>query len=69
VQIPELNNAYTAKTYWYTFAVVATVSFLSLFFFSRLLMVVSDRLDEAADIISRRAGKTFRREKIPEKKE
>lgn len=46
VQIPELTNGYTGTTYWVAFAVVATSSFLSLFFFSRLLMVISDVLDE-----------------------
>lgn len=46
IQIPELTNNYTGTTYWVAFAVVATMSFLSLFFFSRLLMVVSDVLDE-----------------------
>lgn len=46
VQIPDLTNGYTGTTYWVTFAVIATLSFLSLFFFSRFLMVVSDVLDE-----------------------
>lgn len=69
VQIPELNNAYTAKTYWYAFAVIATVSFVSLFFFSKLLMFFIDILDEVADIISRKVRKTFWRDKIHEKRE
>ncbi|ROW18067.1 hypothetical protein VPNG_00310 [Cytospora leucostoma] len=46
VQIPDLTDNYTGTTYWVTFAVIATLSFMSLFFFSRLLMVVSDLLDE-----------------------
>lgn len=46
IQIPDLTDNYTGTTYWVSFAVVATMSFLSLFFFSRLLMVVSDVLDE-----------------------
>ncbi|KAH8905140.1 hypothetical protein BR93DRAFT_960246 [Coniochaeta sp. PMI_546] len=69
VQITELNNAYTAKTYWYTFAVVATVSFISLFFFSKLLMFVIDTLDEVADVLSRKVGKTFGRNRKHEKEE
>lgn len=69
VQITELNNAYTAKTYWYTFAVVATVSFISLFFFSKLLMFVIDTLDEVADVLSRKVGKTFGRNRKREKEE
>lgn len=69
IQIPELTNAYTGKTFWYTFAVVATVSFISLFFFSKLLMFVSDRLDEIAEMISRKVGNTFRRRKNREKED
>lgn len=46
IQIPELTDGYTGTTYWVAFAVIATLSFMSLFFFSRLLMVVSDVLDE-----------------------
>lgn len=46
IQVPDLTDHYTGTTYWVSFAVVATMSFLSLFFFSRLLMVVSDALDE-----------------------
>lgn len=42
VQIPDLTNGYTGTTYWVTFAVLATLSFLSLFFFSRFLLVVTD---------------------------
>ncbi|KAB5579924.1 hypothetical protein GE09DRAFT_1080230 [Coniochaeta sp. 2T2.1] len=64
VQIEELNH-YTAKTYWYTFAVVATLSFVSLFFFGKMLMFFSDWLDDMADVVIRRFGKMFgrRREK------
>lgn len=43
---PHKTNGYTGTTYWVTFAVIATLSFLSLFFFSRFLMIVSDVLDE-----------------------
>lgn len=46
VQIPDLADNWTGRTYWITFAVIATLSFLSLFFFSRFLMVVSDVVDE-----------------------
>lgn len=69
MQIPDLFNSYTGKTYWYTFAVVATVSFLSLFFFSKLLMFVSDWLDEVAETVSRAVGKTLRRGKNHDKEE
>lgn len=59
IQIPELTNNYTGTTYWVSFAVVATMSFLSLFFFSRLLMVVSDVLDEKIHNFQRSVGKGF----------
>ncbi|KAH8808293.1 hypothetical protein F5884DRAFT_791748 [Xylogone sp. PMI_703] len=45
IQIPELTNAYTAKTYWYSFAVVMCISFVFLFFFSRLLMWFTETMD------------------------
>ncbi|KAG9245642.1 hypothetical protein BJ878DRAFT_418765 [Calycina marina] len=44
VQIPELNN-YTSRDYWYTFAVIISLSILALFFFSRLLMYITETLD------------------------
>ncbi|KAK8032774.1 hypothetical protein PG991_002172 [Apiospora marii] len=52
IQIEDLYKWWNGNTYWYTFAVVATISFLSLFFFSRLLMFFSDVLDEWAEAIS-----------------
>ncbi|ORY66346.1 uncharacterized protein BCR38DRAFT_177777 [Pseudomassariella vexata] len=46
IQIEDLYQWWTAGTYWYAFAVIATGSFLCLFFFGRLLMFFSDVLDE-----------------------
>ncbi|KAI1137032.1 hypothetical protein F5Y05DRAFT_389943 [Hypoxylon sp. FL0543] len=51
VQIEDLYIYWTGKTYWYAFAVIASVSFVSLFFFSRLLMFWSDIMDEWAAVI------------------
>ncbi|KAI0838975.1 hypothetical protein F5Y06DRAFT_36588 [Hypoxylon sp. FL0890] len=51
VQIEDLYIYWTGKTYWYAFAVIASVSFVSLFFFSRLLMFWSDIMDEWAATI------------------
>ena len=48
VQIPGLLDGYTARTYWGAFGVIAFISFLCLFFFSRVLMWMSDRLDDTA---------------------
>ncbi|KAI1265645.1 hypothetical protein F5Y18DRAFT_42029 [Xylariaceae sp. FL1019] len=52
IQIEDLYIYWTGKDYWYSFAVIASVSFVSLFFFSRLLMFASDTLDEWASHIS-----------------
>ncbi|KAI0165538.1 hypothetical protein GGR57DRAFT_125474 [Xylariaceae sp. FL1272] len=52
IQIEDLYSYWTGKDYWYSFAVIASVSFVSLFFFSRLLMFASDTLDEWASHIS-----------------
>lgn len=53
-------NGYTGTTYWVTFAVIATLSFLSLFFFSRLLMIVSDVLDEKIHQVQKSSWKTIK---------
>lgn len=73
IQIPDLTNSYTGTTYWVAFAVVATMSFLSLFFFSRLLMVLSDVLDEKIHNFQRSVGQgivkltaSVRGRKVPE---
>ncbi|KAI0125762.1 hypothetical protein BJ170DRAFT_446288 [Xylariales sp. AK1849] len=52
IQIEDLYQWWTASTYWYAFAVIAGVSFVSLFFFARVLMFFSDVLDEWAVVIS-----------------
>ncbi|CAK7203328.1 hypothetical protein SEUCBS139899_006059 [Sporothrix eucalyptigena] len=56
VQIPGLVDGYTAGTYWGAFGVIASVSFLSLFFFSKVLMFLSERLDHWADGATRWAS-------------
>ena len=56
VQIPDLQH-YTRKDYWDTFAVIVSISFVFLFFFSRLLMWITDVLDalvKAIDISLKR---------------
>ncbi|KAI1244097.1 hypothetical protein MGN70_013966 [Eutypa lata] len=45
VEITDLNQYWTSETYWYSFAGIASISFLSLFFFGRMLMFFSDTLD------------------------
>jgi Mg2+ and Co2+ transporter CorA len=65
VQIPDLVDGYTAWTYWGAFAVITSISFLSLFFFSKVLMFLSERLDHWADGATRwtseRAGLSKRK--------
>ncbi|KAI1754988.1 hypothetical protein F4782DRAFT_527718 [Xylaria castorea] len=51
IQIEDLYQYWHGTDYWYSFAVIASVSFLCLFFFSRLLMFASDTLDEWASHI------------------
>ncbi|KAK1688153.1 hypothetical protein BDP55DRAFT_547985 [Colletotrichum godetiae] len=45
VEIPDLVEHYTPKMYWVCFAVIAGISFISLFFFSRMIEVLSDVLE------------------------
>ncbi|GKT39947.1 uncharacterized protein ColSpa_00128 [Colletotrichum spaethianum] len=56
VEIPDLVEHYTPKMYWICFAVIAGLSFISLFFFSRMLEIVSDTLEDWADSVSRKAS-------------
>ncbi|TVY54071.1 hypothetical protein LCER1_G005000 [Lachnellula cervina] len=56
VQIDDLQGVYTAKQYWYAFAVIMSISVLALFFFSRLLMWFTETLDAT----TKRCGKWFR---------
>lgn len=50
LSIPEVQGGlYSLRTYWYAFAGVASVSFVCLFFFSRMLMGVSETLDNYVD--------------------
>ncbi|KAK6958083.1 hypothetical protein Daesc_000876 [Daldinia eschscholtzii] len=57
VQIEDLYQYWTGKMYWTAFAVIASVSFVSLFFFSRLLMFASDELDAWAAITAEWANR------------
>ncbi|KAF3059268.1 hypothetical protein GL218_05087 [Daldinia childiae] len=50
VQVEDLYVYWTGKMYWTAFAVIASVSFVSLFFFSRLLMFAIDELDAWAAV-------------------
>ncbi|KAI1870061.1 hypothetical protein JX265_006231 [Neoarthrinium moseri] len=52
VQIEDLYIYWHKETYWYTFAVVITISFLCLSFFGRLLMFFSDVMDDWSAVIS-----------------
>nr|XP_036583354.1 ADP-ribosylation factor [Colletotrichum truncatum]KAF6792397.1 ADP-ribosylation factor [Colletotrichum truncatum] len=54
VEIPDLVEHYTPKMYWICFSVIAGLSFISLFFFSRMLEFLSDVLEGWADAASRK---------------
>ncbi|EXF84685.1 ADP-ribosylation factor [Colletotrichum fioriniae PJ7] len=45
VEIPDLVEHYTPKMYWVCFSVIAGISFISLFFFSRMIEILSDVLE------------------------
>ncbi|KAJ0121764.1 hypothetical protein J7T55_008931 [Diaporthe amygdali] len=60
VEIPDLSQSWTGRTYWISFAVIATLSFMSLFFFSRLLMIVSDILDEKLNNMQKGTWRTVK---------
>lgn len=51
VSIPDLTDHYTARTYWIAFAVIGSLSIISLFFFSRVIVTVSDILDEYVKVV------------------
>lgn len=61
VEIPDLSENFTGTMYWVAFAVIATLSFLSLFFFSRFLMVVSDVLEQKVHAAQRAVAKKLYR--------
>lgn len=45
VEIDGFVDGYTSKTYWVSFAVLAGLSFIALFFFGRLLELFSEKAD------------------------
>lgn len=61
VQIDDLQGVYTSKDYWYAFAGLMSISFLFLFFFSRLLMWITESLDARVKRVEKWAGKRLRR--------
>ncbi len=54
VEIPDLVEHYTPRTYWVSFAVIGGLSFIALFFFGRLLMFFSESLEDWSDRLFRR---------------
>ncbi|KAI0012931.1 hypothetical protein F4779DRAFT_614091 [Xylariaceae sp. FL0662B] len=53
IQIEDLYRYWNGRTYWYAFAGIASGSFVCLFFFSRLLMLFSDVMDDWAAHIAK----------------
>lgn len=60
VQIEDLFMYWNAKTYWYAFAVIASVSFVSLFFFSRILVFFIDILEDWSARLGDWSGARYR---------
>jgi hypothetical protein len=58
-QINDLQHTFTAKNYWYSFAVIMTGSFFALFFFSRLLMYVTETLDAWTKNLTQKVSQYF----------
>ena len=58
-QIVAIEGTYTIKEYWIVFAVMISISFMGLFFFSRLLMWVTETLDEWVKDVSKSCARVF----------
>ncbi|KAI1770904.1 hypothetical protein F4818DRAFT_431439 [Hypoxylon cercidicola] len=59
VQIEDLYTYWHGTTYWYAFAVIASVSFVSLFFFSRILVFFIDVLEDWSAVIGNWSGARY----------
>jgi hypothetical protein len=46
IQISDIQGLYTIQDYWIVFAVIMSLSFMCLFFFSRGLIWITEILDE-----------------------
>ena len=67
VQVTGIENVYTARDYWTAFAIFISISFLALFFFSRMLMWVTETLDSWVNNFSKACARyMFRRLKKKE---
>ena len=60
-QISDIQGIYTVKEYWIVFAVMMSISFMGLFFFSRLLMWITETLDEWVKEASKSFAMVFTR--------
>lgn len=60
-QIQDLQNIYTAKTYWVTFAIIMAISFIAVFFLSRVLVTVTESLESSVRKTSRWCTEKFSR--------
>ena len=61
VQISDIQGVYTVKDYWIVFSVIMSISFMGLFFFSRMLMWVTETLDEWVKRFSKACARVFLR--------
>lgn len=60
-QIQDLQDIYTAETYWVSFAVIVSISFIALFFLSRFLVTVTESLESRSRSMSIWCKKKFGR--------
>jgi Mg2+ and Co2+ transporter CorA len=65
VEIPGFLESYTGRTYWIAITTTICVSFLALFFFSRMLMFLSEILEEWATSSIARLRERLRRPFAP----
>lgn len=69
VQIADIQGVYTIKDYWIVFAVIMSISFMGLFFFSRLLMWITETLDEWVKVFSKACASVFTKRGRAKKRE
>ena len=50
VQIPDLTDHYNGRTYWITFAILASISFVCTFFIDRLLIRWSEVMGDSVEM-------------------
>ncbi|KAJ2899716.1 putative adp-ribosylation factor protein [Zalerion maritima] len=63
VEVKGMLDNYNSKTYWVSFGIIAGLSFLSIFFFSRLLILSSEFLDHQTHNAGKKAKQLIQKRK------